>query len=134
MSYRLNTPFKERRLQFCTFKTKHWPILLLLLFISKKWENVLFLKDYNVTYVYHGDARLCYLIKFTEIDNKKPKMSSSFQKQGDCFYFREITKYSWLYQCNFIYHKIYWIKFLTAFLAGMQLPISQHAYIKYITA
>lgn len=83
MSYRLNTPFKERCLQFCTFKTKPWPILLL--FISKKWENVLFLKDYNVTYVYHGDARLCYLIKFTEIDNKKPKYVFIISKRGGLF-------------------------------------------------
>lgn len=83
MSYRLNTPFKERCLQFCTFKTKPWPILLL--FISKKWENILFLKDYNVTYVYHGDARLCYLIKFTEIDNKKPKYVFIISKRGGLF-------------------------------------------------
>lgn len=89
MSYRLNTPFKERCLQFCTFKTKPWPILLLLLFISKKWENVLFLKDYNVTYVYHGDARLCYLIKFTEIDNKKPKYVFIISKTGGLFFTSE---------------------------------------------
>lgn len=59
----------------------------MLLFILKKWENVLFLKDYNVMYVYYGDVRLCYLIKFIEIDNKKFKYVFIILKIGGLFLF-----------------------------------------------